>query len=135
MDSLVSDSINLCSFIVQVVPLLQVLYTTASFQVIHIVRSKVGSEFVQNCPRDGLHMVHEVFRVQKLPLPSSSSPQKHLTHRPVLTMRSRRFCLSCYLKTKWIALTREAKCYISKNQHFLFHLIQSYHILFVLFWG
>ena len=25
--------------------------------------------------------------------------------------------------------------YISKNQHFLFHLIQSYYILFLLFWG
>jgi len=24
---------------------------------------------------------------------------------------------------------------ISKNQHFLFHLIQSYYILFLLFWG
>jgi len=25
--------------------------------------------------------------------------------------------------------------HISKNQHFLFHLIQSYYILFLLFWG
>src|SRR6266850_2456214 len=25
--------------------------------------------------------------------------------------------------------------FISKNQHFLFHLIQSYYILFLLFWG
>src|SRR6266850_5128737 len=109
MDSSVSDSMNLCSFLIQVVPPLQVLYTTASFRVIHIVGSKVGSEFVQNCPGDGLHMVHKVFHMQKLPLPSSSSQQKHLTHRPVPTTRSRRFCLSCYLKTKWIALTREAK--------------------------
>jgi len=25
--------------------------------------------------------------------------------------------------------------HISKNQHFLFHLIQSYYTLFLLFWG
>ena len=29
----------------------------------------------------------------------------------------------------------EAAVVISKNQHFLFHLIQSYYILFLLFWG
>jgi len=29
----------------------------------------------------------------------------------------------------------EYQSYISKNQHFLFHLIQSYYILFLLFWG
>ena len=38
-----------------------------------------------------------------------------------------------YLETKPIVQT--SPVHISKNQHFLFHLIQSYYILFLLFWG
>ena len=95
---------------------------------------------------------NKLFKVQEVLEPLRSPPkQKTRTAKEVATEKKEKEVKKRKHKEAWVSQEEVRKQLakdiagiedkqfraknISKNQHFLFHLIQSYYILFLLFWG